>query len=220
MKKFVVLAGSALALSLTASAQAAPSGWYVGIAAGLNSLDDTENHVSVGGGFSASGEKVSFDNGYAVLVTTGYAWSHIRLELEGGYRSNDGSVDLGIIHNIASADVTQWSGMVNVYYDMALVPQWTLSLGAGLGLDSVEMNAPWFINGSGTQSDSGVAEQVMVQLAYDVSDCMQVYADYRYVNGGDADFENQFGLVTETNRFEIENNSLTIGIRWDLEASK
>ena len=200
------------------SAQAAPSGWYVGVAAGLNSLDDTENSVSTGGGFSATGETISFDGGYGVLVTTGYAWPHIRLELEGSYRSNDGSVDNGIFKNVATADVTQWSGMVNAYYDMSLVPQWSLSLGAGLGFNTVEMDSPWFINGSGTQSDTGVSAQVMVQLAYDVSDCLQLFADYRYVDAGHSDFENQFGLITETNRFEMESNMLSFGIRMDLDA--
>lgn len=207
-------------MCLAVSAEAAPSGWYVGLAAGQNALDSTGDQVSTGGGFFPTGELASFDDGYGVLATAGYAWPHVRLEFEVGYRSNDGNVDLGIIHNVASADVTQWSGVMNVFYDFALVPQWTLSLGGGLGFGSVEMDSPWFINGSGTQSDTSVVKQLIAQLAFDATDDMQLYADYRYVSAGDADFENQFGPVTETNRFEIENGSFSIGIRMDLGSGK
>ena len=215
MRKTILLLGSALLLA--SAANAAPTGWYVGISAGGNWLDETEDNANFAGGpYAPTNEFIETDASLTVLANIGYRWDSFRLEFEGGYRSNDGNVRFGAIPLASTADVMQWTAMANAYVDIPLSPKWTLSAGGGIGLNSVELDSGYFLLGT-SQTDTVFAGQLIAQLSYDVSPDMQLYVDYHYTMTSDPEFENIFFGLVEHNRFEITNHAVLIGLRFDLD---
>src|SRR6185436_6284000 len=97
MKLKSLLLGTALTAAFAVSADAAASnrGWYVGVEAGANWLQDTDDLVTVFGANFTS-VNIDYDTGWAAIATVGYAFweSNWRVELEGAYRSND--IDNGV----------------------------------------------------------------------------------------------------------------------------
>ena len=92
MKRTTLLLGTVAALALCTPAQAAGlKGWYVGIEAGANWVNDTE-HNMVGTQPTTHTHFINFDYdaGWAFLATVGYGYDeNWRVEIEAGYRKND-----------------------------------------------------------------------------------------------------------------------------------
>jgi len=100
--------------------------------------------------------------------------------------------------------------MVNVLYDFDLGGRWSASLGAGIGGNLVHWNAP----GTGEDDDYVIAGQLIAQVAYQVSERWQVYADYHFMMMEDPSFDavNDF-----PSKFEKTDHAVMIGLRFDLE---
>ena len=108
------LLGTAALLAALGNAEA--RGWYFSLEGGGNLADDVTADFRVtdaGATTFASAPEASFDSGWAVLATTGYAFTNNwRLEAELGYRQNETTS--------GTAQLDEWSLMVNALYDINL----------------------------------------------------------------------------------------------------
>src|SRR3954463_10057393 len=81
-----ILLGTALAAAFAGTADAAASnrGWYVGVEAGANWVQDVDDHFTIANN-PVTTLNVDVDTGWAAIATVGYAFweSNWRLELEG-----------------------------------------------------------------------------------------------------------------------------------------
>ena len=170
----IALAGvAAVALSST-SAFADTTGWYLGLGVGYDHLNPT--HMTSTFPFS-----INVDSQASVIVvgSVGYKFdSGLRLEDEIGYDTHDVSKTSGLT---GSQDIK--SDLINLIYDMPLSDQWSLSLGGGVGAGNVgehlkEIAVPGFAFTRGSHVE--FEWQAIAGLNYQLSDDLQLFADYRF----------------------------------------
>ncbi len=219
MKSKLVLLGTAAALSVAAASHSEArnnQGWYVGIEGGANWVDDNDGFVAFSTGFFTVPDTISFDTGWSVLATVGYGFDkNWRLELEGGYRSND--VDLlstFFASTTSSGDLTQISLMANVLFDVPLTDRLDFTIGAGAGAVYSEFGGPF---ASSDDSDTNFAYQGIAGLSYAVTDRLDLTLTYRYLHVNDPEFTVARGPFVDTYAFDdVENHTVSIGLRYDL----
>ena len=222
----VLLAGAA-ALALAGPAEAGHfKGWYLGIEGGANWIGDEDalyTRTFDGALDTSDTAEASFDTGWAILATAGYAFaSHWRIEGEFGYRSNDISAVFAVSDSFRpfTGEVDEYSLMANVLYDASLGERLSLSLGAGAGGDRVKLDAQL---GSGVFSDDewNFAAQGIAGLSYALSPRLDLTLTYRYLRVFDPAFS-EAGFVsvfttTDTIAFDgFSKHSVTVGLRFDL----
>jgi OOP family OmpA-OmpF porin len=222
MKLKAMLLGTALtaAFAVTADAAASNRGWYVGVEAGANWMQDVEDNVTIVGN-PVTTLDVDFDTGWAAIATVGYAFweSNWRVELEAAYRAND--IDAAVFRVAPSitadgggADFDEASLMVNALYDIELTDRLTFSIGAGAGMAHSHVDAPNAIIPV-DDSDWSFAWQGIAGLSYEVTDRLDLTLNYRYHRVEDGPEFSTLGFVG--NHFDnTENHTVTIGLRWDL----
>jgi len=210
------LLASALGLSVYALASSAeaghrPMGWYVGVEGGANWIDNAD--VEFNTGFGGTTFEAEFDSGWALFAEVGYRWeNNWRLELEAGWRQND--VDCVSFGGPCIAgnwgDVSQFTQMVNVVHDIDISERTAISVGLGFGGNFVEVDAP-FLN----DEDFVLAGQALVQITHEISERLDFVLSYRFMTSADPEF-NFAGPATV--QFENENHTVTVGLRFDLQA--
>jgi OmpA-OmpF porin, OOP family len=220
MKSKLVLLGTVAALSVVAASQSEArnnQGWYVGIEGGANWVDDNDGFVAFSSGLFTVPDSISFDTGWSVLATVGYGFDqHWRLELEGGYRSND--VDLitaaSGFYTSSSGDLTQISLMANVLFDVPLTDRLDFTVGAGAGAVYAEFDGPF---ASGDDSDVNFAYQGIAGLSYAITDRLDLTLTYRYLHVNDPEFTVSRPFTSDRYTFDdVENHTVSIGLRYDL----
>lgn len=219
MNKLALLATAAslATLALASSASAASfTGWYGGVEAGANWMPDQNVPNDVldphwGGGYSNTAE---FDTGWVVTGTAGYSFGPWRTELELGYRAND-------LNKFGSAtdggSLDQFTVMANALYDFNITPGYQLSLGGGLGVDFVDYhNSSGWHSGPIKDSDSAFAWQLLAGVSrFMPSLNADVVLNYRYLQTDSLTFTEQVGLYLHDDNYDqIENHSVTLGLRW------
>ena len=212
-----VLLASALGLSAYAVGAAdarthhgQPMGWYVAVEGGANWIDDAGGLVDFG--LVTVPLEAHFDTGWALLAEVGYRWeTNWRLEFEAGYRDNDiACVALGGGPcNAQDGDVSQFTQMANVLYDIALDDRLTLSLGAGFGGDYVSVNTPAL-----NDSEYVVAGQLIAGLNFALTDSIDLFVNYRYFIADDPHFSS--GPIVDAS-FDDAKHTVTVGLRFDLD---
>ncbi|MBI1213696.1 MAG: OmpA family protein [Alphaproteobacteria bacterium] len=216
-----VLLGTAVALAASAGgAQAAietPTGWYLSMAAGANWIpDDKMTWTSIGLGYHT--DSYDWRTGYALAAAVGYDFGdHWRAEFEVAYRHNKVKsfcYSTGSCSTSAGAHVWELSQMVNVFYDFRLGGNWSAALGAGIGGNLVVFE-PGF--NSQEYDDYVFAGQLIAQLAYQLSDRWQLYADYRYVMMEDSNLSGAAVCCAFPLGMEKQDHTLMLGIRFDLQ---
>jgi outer membrane protein OmpA-like peptidoglycan-associated protein len=221
MKFKLVLLGTVAALSVVAASQteARNQGWYVGLEGGANWADDNDGLFGINSSVPFFTETTSFDTGWAVLATVGYAFdSNWRIELEGGYREND--IDLITIPAFfpnSGGDLSQLTLMANVLYDVPLTERLSLTVGVGAGVNHAEFEPPAFWGGD--DSDLNFAYQGIAGLSYAVTDRLDLTLTYRYMHANEPEFSVPGGPnpTPEHWAFEdVENHTVTVGLRYDL----
>lgn len=207
-------------LGASAAHAAPPKGWYVGIAVGANWVDDAPLRSYFNGVFSGNlgDSEMSFDADWAGVANLGYRWSNgWRLELEGGYRTNDGAYiqcgrggcpEQGV-------ELNEWTAMANVFYDIPLSERFTVSLGLGAGADFPEFSFNRLVV-QGTGDDTVFAGQAIAQIAYQFADQWEVYADYRFLMTDDPYFQDLSSAPDEF-AFDVRKHTVLIGLRYDLQ---
>jgi opacity protein-like surface antigen len=221
MQKLVLTAASAvslLALAVPASSSHV-SGWYLGIEAGVNTNDDTSMLVdsidpSFGGGFPPAG--TMFDTGFMGAGTLGYAWPNLRLELELAYRDNDHDTFASAGVFTGTGDFNEFTQMVNVLWDIDLNPDIALSLGGGIGGDSISYkNSLHTVPFDG--SDYVFAWQLIAGLSLSIGPTTDLVLNYRYMQADGPEFLETAGVILHNDTFDnVGHHSLTIGLRFDI----
>lgn len=204
------LFATAAVLALSATANAAPNGWYIGIEGGASLVDKIDLFEVVGG--NPYNAEIDVDAGWAALGTVGYGWDRWRFEFEAGYRHNDidsitfstggTGTDIG--------DITEFSLMANVLYDIALGKDLSLSVGVGAGFDRIEFE--WATFGTPFEEDDwAFAYQAIVGLNYALSPQLEAFVNYRYFNAQEPDFD----VLGDTFEFDdVTKHTATLGLRY------
>ena len=200
--KVKLLAGVAMAGLFTAGvANAEPNGWYGAIDAGYHTIDDLELTSQT------TGPQWDFalDNDWAAFARLGYRFDqNWRVELEGGYRSNDiNSVtnpNPGIPSGVCAVgpaagpcgspdgEIKSTALMVNVIYDFGSADSSLRPfIGLGAGMNRVNTEFLGTLGGNRTvgvgADDSSVelAAQAIAGLAFAISDRAHLDLTYRYL---------------------------------------
>jgi outer membrane protein OmpA-like peptidoglycan-associated protein len=192
-------------------------GWYFGLEGGGSWVDDIEGSSTFdpnppGAPNPPSTGSESLDTGWAALATAGYGFRHFRVELEGGYRKND-------FDSVPTAELTEWSAMLNVLYDISLTDKLGLSLGAGAGGDYFNLDDSSIAFDEG---DWHFAYQGIAGLSYMLTDRLDLFANYRYFRVSEPELSGPgTGPGAGTYLFEFDDvvkHTATIGLRYHFGA--
>jgi outer membrane protein OmpA-like peptidoglycan-associated protein len=207
------LGNSVIAAALLAMAPAiaaADSKVYVDIAGGANFLQDAD--IS-GTGLSTEAD---FDPGFAVKAAVGNAMdTGFRFEAEVAYRGNDAD---GVGASGASGDVSAWSLMGNVIYDIKTRGRLTPYIGVGAGVAGIDWNDVTPVGGGSVDDNATVfAYQGIAGAAYRVNHNLQLTLDYRYFATEDPVFTTSTGTNFDS---DYQSHTVLVGLRWTFGEAK
>ena len=203
------LIASALATGLfvavAGTASAEQPGPYLSLGVGANFLNDAD---LTGTGVT---DKAEFNTGWAVMGAVGYAFDkNWRSELELGFRRNDIDTLRGGGGN--AGNVSASSLMGNLLYDFDTGSKWTPYLGVGIGAVRYKANG---LQPTGTtnlnDSDTKLAAQGILGIAYDVSQSTQLFLDYHYLQSRDPSVSSSNGTTLES---EYKSHTVMVGFRY------
>ena len=164
-KKSLLVAAAALVLPVAANAQTGTAypGFYIGAEGGLNWLLNNNSY--------------QMDTGWAAGGKLGYDFVGPRVELEGLYRSNNGTGNVlfpGGVANVRGR-IDQVSVMANLLYDFMPTSAFTPFIGAGAGIAFVDST----IQGCNMCSTQ-FAYQGIIGIAWNITDAFRLSVDGRY----------------------------------------
>ncbi len=178
MRKTLIAATVLAVAPLSAHAQNMQyEGFYAGAVGGLNWLlsNSTTTNFSVNGGaLGSAAANLSFNTGWAAGGMVGYDFVGPRVELEGMYRENTGTINFG---GVGSTGLTARSVAVmgNVLYDFnaggVIVPY----IGAGAGVAFTQVGV-----GNQTSNSTQFAYQGILGLGWNVDPQFRVNLEGRY----------------------------------------
>ncbi len=207
------LGNSIIAAALLAAAPsfaAADSKVYVDIAGGANFLEDAD--IS-GTGLSTEAD---FDTGFAVKAAVGNAMdTGFRFEAEVAYRDNDAD---GVGGSSAGGDVTAWSLMGNVIYDIKTRGRLTPYIGVGAGVAGIDWNEVTPVGGGSVDdNDTRFAYQGIAGAAYAINENLQLTLDYRYFATEEPEFTTSTGTDFDAG---YQSHTIMVGLRWTFREAK
>lgn len=201
----------ATAIALASPALADEPGWYLGLGAGYDHLNQVHyfNNGNSTNGFVPQNDGAIFigDLGYK------FDWG-LRTEVELGFDSHH-SAKVG---GVTSGGESLSSAYLNAVYDWKLGEDWALSLGGGVG--ATDVNTYWRCSGvkclGGTAT--GFAWQGIAGLSYALADDVDLFVDYRYrTTEARHDFVSLTAPGPHTNRVgELNEQVALVGLRWYL----
>lgn len=249
MKAKGILLATVAGVSIVAASQSSAHqrGWYVGVEAGVNWIDDTSVIFSRNGfsdlviesesarsswwGGNSSGS-LDFDTGWAGFATVGYGFEkNWRIELELGYRDNDATltrgscfgrgdvmaesivIDEGCRTRTYDGDMTEYTAMLNVIYDVPLTEKLDLNIGLGAGVDYVQLDLSRNGRTLTDESDTRFAFQAIAGLTYKITKRLDLSLTYRYLNVSEPEFEARYKTLELE---DLEKHTVTVGLRYDL----
>ncbi len=209
-----VLLGAVTAVACSGAASAANfNGWYLSLEGGANWVADWDVLVN-----PATPATASFDTGWAVLASVGYAFGgNWRTEFEVGYRSNN----LDTITSGApppgptTGDLWEGSFMVNALYDIRLGDKLGLSLGVGAGADFAELDLTTATS-QGSDDDWNFAYQGIAGLNYAIGRQTSAFINYRYFRAHEPDFILAASGGPTLNGDDFQKHTVTLGLRYAL----
>jgi outer membrane protein OmpA-like peptidoglycan-associated protein/opacity protein-like surface antigen len=179
IKKAFATAAVLVALPVVTQAQGLQyPGFYIGAIGGANwMLNNNFNSTLVIGGVG-SGSATTTANwatGWAAGGMIGYDFVGPRVELEGMYRDNQGTLNLAGLSGTAGVDFNQTSVMANILYDFnaggVIVPY----IGAGAGVAFLTAGAL-----GGQASSTQFAYQAMIGVGYNIDPTFRINLEGRY----------------------------------------
>ena len=192
--------------------------WYVGLEAGANWADDADVQVDTVDALLTPypASAADFETGWSGMATIGYAWEDWRVELELGLRDNDFDVLSGPPGLSGSGDMQQFSQMINVIRDIDFGGNCVLSLGVGIGGNSISMHnglhAP-ALDGD----DYGMAWQLVAGISHEIKPGVDLVLNYRYFNAdGPNIVENEAGIIHNDSWDDVGQHTVSIGLRFDI----
>ncbi len=174
MKKVWIAAAALAALPTTGHAQLQYPGFYISAEGGLNWMFNTTINVPNFGGLV----NVYPNTGWVVGGSIGYDFVGPRFEIEGVYRSNNGTLQLapiGLQNFTAGFNNQQTAIMANAFYDFLAGGPIVPYIGAGLGVA--------FINASalgGNTSSTNFAYQGMLGVGWNIDPQFRLNLEGRY----------------------------------------
>jgi OmpA-OmpF porin, OOP family len=205
--KSFALAGVAL-LALSSSALAG-EGWYAGLGAGWDTLNDPK----ISG--PAYDGKLNTNDTALVIASFGYKMNNWRFEIEPGWASHGiKSVDFtGGGSESLNGHVRLFSAMANAIYDFPITERWKFSVGGGLGVGNDQYDA----SAGGVpflrSSARGFMWQGIGGFAYEVSPTVDLFADYRYRDSEARPDQSLIGGGFE-HIHDAADQAVLVGFRW------
>ena len=224
-----LLLGAAALLALSSTANAATDGWYLSLEAGANQIEDWDQTFFTTNGagvlFDTNPASASFDTGWAILGAFGYGFGGgWRAEVEAGYRVNEGDTMTvnGAPAPTRSTDLSEFSVMANVLYDIPMTDRLSFTLGAGAGGDYAmyDFNTP-----ARTLQDENwhLAYQGIAGLDYAISPRTSLFLNYRYFRVNDPNYDPRqpapSAFLTYFEGEDIVKHTATFGIRYALQGA-
>lgn len=214
MRLKLFLLGTAMTFASAGIAQAGHfKGWYIGLEGGGNWVSDNDASFSAVVPPPTAPVNFEFDTGWAAIGTVGYGFAeNWRLEAEAGYRHND--VDVTGAVNRSGGELATTSLMANVLYDWEITDRFMLTAGVGAGAVHQQ-----FDDGLIDQDeDYNFAYQGIVGASYALSPRTDLTLNYRYLRSDNAEFRGAAGPANFYATDEFENQTVTVGLRFDLGA--
>ena len=207
MRVRVLLLAGLAALSVTPALAA--DGWYVGLGAGWDHLNDPK---LVGSGIDG---KLKTDNSAIVAGTVGYKFeTPFRLEFEGAWdRHSTSDFTTGGLTYPSSGHAEVRSAMINALYDVHLTPRLRASLGAGAGIgnDRIKFDNPFGAGHYSIGSGTKFMWQGIAGLTYEASPQFDLYVDYHYRNlRGDSNDN----ITAPIANHDLTEHVVMAGFRW------
>lgn len=202
---------SLLAATIIAGAMApvaAQAQWYVGLDAGAQLLQDSKNS-------GVSGLKSESDVGWLTQGVVGYGFGQWRLEGELSYRDS-GIEKVGGV--TGSGSTTALAPMINGVYEFLPQSKWHPFVGLGIGaayLDNgtVKKNNAAAYNGSDWQ----FAYQGFAGVGYDITDNVELKAQYRYFSTLDYETKATAGTKLDS---EYRDHAVMVGFVYKFNQPK
>jgi opacity protein-like surface antigen len=219
-------------LSQAISGDNGKTAWYGGVGLGLNS---TRFALPIADDQYLKSANVSFDtrSGIGLNGFVGYKFSNFRAEGELLYTSNSifqgkisgknasGGSNYEQIEPV-TGNISNFSVMLNGYYDIVTGSQFKPFVGVGIGFGSASITttqrvSPNFFTVPDSQlvaqtdsgSASGLAYQFKVGTAYAISDNTDLYLQYRYLKG-----PSTFSDGSVSNKADFNDSSFEFGTRF------
>ena len=125
----------------------------------------------------------------------GYKMDDIRVDVEGLYSqlTKDATV---VSDNSAADSVTAFSGLVNVYYDIA-IEDMPITPYVGVGVGAAYISNPSKVDAVKEQKRFGFAYQAKAGVSYDVTSEIKLYAGARYFGSYGASFNKETVSATK-----------------------
>lgn len=191
MKILKTMAGAAALVCLASVAQA--QSWYAGGYGAANYTHD---------GYANGTDKIVYDLGYGIGGFVGYQMpSGLRLEGELAYRFN--SIDT-IDAVSVGADMSSWSVMGNVLYEIQTQSSIKPHIGGGLGATRATIET-----GGLDFTDTVLSAQFIVGVDYNVAPDLALVLDFRHIRSQDLSLGAGAGLGS----VEYSNSSVGAGLR-------
>ncbi|MEW6389331.1 MAG: outer membrane protein, partial [Pseudomonadota bacterium] len=251
--KLNLLAGAALAAVFAASGVSAQeTGWYGAVDLGYHwpqSLK-TESDAPVVDGVPAHWAWKS-DSDWTGFVRLGYQFNpHWRAEVEGGYRPGDlkgvrgpgvrvptGLCTPGVTRTLTAptcgapeGSIDSWTLMANVLYDFAPGAWFNPFVGAGVGINRLDVKTLGQFSNVGVVSasnaavqnltvdddDLAVAWQAIAGASIKATDKLKIDFTYRYLTGSDHTWQSSGSGVVQPGAFtgQYKDQSVTVGLRY------
>lgn len=119
----------------------------------------------------------------------GYKMDDIRVDVEGLYSQL--TKDENVIDDAKAADsVTAFSGLVNIYYDVA-IEDMPITPYVGIGVGASCLSNPSKVSGVQDQKGFGFAYQAKAGVSYDVTPEIKLFAGARYFGSYGASFNKE-----------------------------
>ena len=186
--------------------------FYLGFQGAWNDAFDVSNDL---------GSELVLDDGSAFFFSLGRMnGRNLRTEIELSFRDNDiRSLLTGGDELPATGQLRAFSGMANAYWEFVDFPTGRFKpyLGVGVGFMSLTTdlrltNGLTSSNNQDDDSSSSFAYQWMAGLNYKVSNHLDLYGEYRFVDA------ESFGISSDRNdlsgNFGYSADSVGVGIRW------
>jgi OOP family OmpA-OmpF porin len=217
MKRLVVGAALLAAMPFCAQAQSPlqPGGFYITAEGGANWLLSSSftSTLSVAPIFTGSTTtNASYNTGFVVGGAVGYDFLGPRLEVEGVYRENTGSLTIGGLPGSAGVNFNEVSIMGNIYYDFFAGQSFVPYVGAGAGVAFLNAGAL-----GSTQQSTQFAYQGIVGVGWNIDQTFRLNLEGRYYGTTTPNFNSSgnvagFQYTLSTNP-QNNNISLMLGLQ-------
>jgi opacity protein-like surface antigen len=216
-RQFLLTSSAAVAMSAAVATQAVAGPFYVSVLGGANWMQDqslsrtgSTGHYEIDTGFMVGG---------AIGVHLDAWLRGLRTEVEAAYRRNefDGHYTTfsGFATGALQGNVSNFSILANVWYDIDVGSKVVPYLGGGVGWARVRFDSNVFTPGGSPLGsflieDSGFTYQLGVGLNYEVMRGVDVGVGYRYVVGPHIDASSSGDKLNDNNHSVLLNLTVEI----------